>query len=170
MDKENVLLLLEYSYWVTGKILDVANHVSRAQLLESVTPNPGHGSLRGILVHTLDVEIGWRQVLQQLPLTPDLVEQDFPDIASIRTRWAVERGNWVTYCRNLADLALNAPYSYQLDNGPVRTRLVWQTIVHVIDHDIQHQSEAAFLLTGYGHSPGDLDFDHYLNIQSGAST
>jgi uncharacterized damage-inducible protein DinB len=48
-------------------------------------------------------------------------------------------------------------------SGPARTRLVWQTIVHVINHDTQHRSEAAQLLTAYGQSPGDLDISYYLH-------
>ena len=40
---------------------------------------------------------------------------------------------------------------------------IWQTILHVVAHGIQHRSEAAAILTGYGHSPGEMDFDLFLN-------
>ncbi len=170
MDTENVLDLLGYHYWATEIILDAASNVSPAQFVASVTPNPGRGSLRGILVHTLDTEISWRQTVQKLDLSPDLVEQDFPDIPTLRRRWMVERENWFSLCKSLGTQALNAAYTYQFNNGPVRTRLVWQTIVHVVNHGTQHRSEAALLLTGYGHSPGDLDFNFYLHMQAGTST
>ena len=170
MNTENVLVLLGYSYWATEIILDVTNHVSSTQFISTVTPDPGRGSLRGILVHMLDTEISWRQIVQKMELSPDLSDQDFPDVATLRTRWAMERESWFSFCRNLSTEALNDVYTYQFNNGPVRTRLVWQTILHVVNHGIQHRSEAAYLLTGYGHSPGDLDFNYYLHIQSGAST
>jgi uncharacterized damage-inducible protein DinB len=170
MNIENILVLLGYSYWATEIVLDVASHLSPAQFVSSVTPDPGRGSLRGILVHILDTEISWRQIVQQLELSPDLIEQDFPDIATLRNRWAREREHWFSFCRSLSTQALNDTYTYQSNNGLVRTRLVWQTIVHVVSHGIQHRSEAAYLLTGYGYSPGDLDFNYYLHIQSGAAT
>ena len=170
MDIENVLDLLGYNYWATEIILDTASHVSPAQFVASVIPNPRRRGLRGILVHMLDTEIGWRQTVQKLELSPDLIEQDFPDIHALRSRWAVEHENWRAFCRSLNTLALNAVYTYQFDNGPVRTRLVWQTIVPVVNHGTQHRSEAAYLLTGYGYSPGDLDFNYYLHIQAGTST
>jgi uncharacterized damage-inducible protein DinB len=170
MDPENVLVLLGYSYWATEIILEAASHASPAQFVSSVTPNPGRDSLRAILVHMLDTEIGWRQIVQNLELSPDLIEQDFSDISTLRNRWALERENWFLFCRSLSTQALNDAYTYQVNNGPVRTRLVWQTILHVVNHSTQHRSEAAYLLTGYGHSPGDLDLNYYLHIQSGAST
>lgn len=170
MEPENVLVLLGYSYWATEMILDAASRASPAQFISRVTPNPGYDSLRGILVHMLDTEISWRQILQNLELSPDLLEQDFPDLSSLRNRWALERENWFSFCRSLSHQALNAAYTYQVEDGPVRTRHVWQTIVHVLNHATQHRSEAAYLLTGYGHSPGDLDFNYYLHLQAGPST
>jgi uncharacterized damage-inducible protein DinB len=165
MDTQDVLVLLGYSYWATEIILDATNLVSPAQFVSSVTPNPGHDSLRGILVHMLDTEISWRQIVQKLELSPDLVEQDFPDLSTLRNRWTLEREEWFLFCRNLSSQALNEAYTYQFNNGPVRTRLVWQTIVHGINHGTQHRSEAAYLLTSYGHSPGDLDFNYYLHFK-----
>jgi uncharacterized damage-inducible protein DinB len=170
MNTEDILVLLGYSYWATEIILETTDHIPPAQFVSIVTPDPGHGSLRGILVHMLDTEISWRQTVQKLELSPELIEQDFPDISTLRNRWAAERENWFSFCQNLSSQVLNSEYTYQFNNGPIRTRLVWQTILHVVSHGIQHRSEAAYLLTGYGHSPGDLDFNYYLHIQSGAST
>jgi uncharacterized damage-inducible protein DinB len=169
MDREDVLTLLGHSYWATEIILDAAGHVSPAQFVDRVTPDPGRGSLRGTLVHMLDTEIRWRGRLQDLGHSPDLREEDFPDILTLRNQWWAERENWYSFCQDLSTEKLNLPYTYQFDNGPVRTRLVWQTIMHVLSHGIQHRSEAAYLLTGYGHSPGELDFNYYLHIQSGSS-
>ena len=168
MDTDDILILLGYNEWANEIILNTASELPLEQFVSRVTPDPGRGGLRGILVHTLDTEIGWRQTLQKEALSPDLIEQDFPEISVLRKRWAVERENWFTFCNSLSTQDLNASYTYQFGNGPVRTRLVWQTIVHVINHGTQHRSEAAYLLTGYGHSPGDLDFNYYLHIRSQA--
>jgi uncharacterized damage-inducible protein DinB len=163
MNLENILDLLGYNVWATDSILDHAAELAPAQYTAAVTPNAGRDSLRSILVHTLDTEIAWRQALQKIPLTPDLRDEDFPDVPTLKRAWAAERENWYAFCRGLDSAALNAPYTYQFENGPVRTRLVWQTIMHVINHGTQHRSEAAQLLTAYGQSPGDLDFNYYLH-------
>lgn len=48
-----------------------------------------------------------------------------------------------------------------------RERLLWHCLLHVVNHGTQHRSEAAAILTGYGRSPGDLDFTAFLNEQHG---
>lgn len=37
--------------------------------------------------------------------------------------------------------------------------------MHVVIHGVQHRSEAAAILTDYGWSPGDLDFDVFLKAK-----
>jgi uncharacterized damage-inducible protein DinB len=122
------------------------------------TPDPGWGSLRGILVHTLDTEVGWCSVLQVLDEDHILVEDDFADVHALKTSWDVERAAWFDYFARLSDESINLGYGDDPPNSPK----VWQTILHFITHGIQHRSEAAAILTGFGHSPGELDFDLFL--------
>jgi uncharacterized damage-inducible protein DinB len=40
------------------------------------------------------------------------------------------------------------------------------TITHLMLHGMQHRSELALMLTGFGHSPGDIDLVFYLMEQA----
>jgi uncharacterized damage-inducible protein DinB len=166
MDLQDIATIFSYHTWANDRILTAALCVSRAQLIAPVVPDPGHGSLRGILVHMLDAERGWRSLVEGREVAPDIFEHEFPDVASIQTLWQAERAGWPHFIESLDDARLNGPFFYAFPGGPRRERILWQTLLHVVNHGMQHRSEAAAILTGYGHSPGECDFNLFLHEQA----
>lgn len=158
MHKADIATLIAYNFWADNEILSACQRVSPEDFTRQATPDPGWHSLRGTLVHLLDTEYGWRVALQGLPDSGVLNEADFPDIASLKARWQEEQSAWLAYVAGLDDAALNEVWR---EDGPIR-RTRWQTILHVINDGTYHRSEAAAMLTGYGQSPGELDFEGYL--------
>lgn len=159
MNKHDLVLLIQFNFWANDRILAACTKLSADQFTRECTPDPGWGNLRGILVHALDAEYGWRSILQAQPETGVLTADDFSDIAALQNRWEQERAAWFDYAASLSDERINLGYGADPQHGPK----VWQTIVHVVTHGIQHRSEAAAILTGYGQSPGELDFDVFLS-------
>ncbi|MCB0024762.1 MAG: hypothetical protein KDD91_17125, partial [Caldilinea sp.] len=49
-----------------------------------------------------------------------------------------------------------------VEGGRMRERVRWHCLLHVVNHGTYHRGETAALLTGLGHSPGELDFTVYL--------
>ena len=47
---------------------------------------------------------------------------------------------------------------------------LWGMMEHVLNHGTQHRAEVAAMLTGFGHSPGDLDLLFYLARPADAPT
>jgi hypothetical protein len=58
----------------------------------------------------------------------------------------------------LSDENVNLGYGDDHPNG----LKVWQMILHDVNLGIQNRSEATAILTGFGQSPGELDFDLFL--------
>lgn len=160
MDKTDLSTLIAYNFWANDRLLAMCARVSADDFTRAVTPNPGWGSLREILVHLLDTEFGWRASLQGLDASEILEAEAFPDLAALQTRWAEERAAWAAFEAEWTDARLNTPHK------PGRPT-VGQVILHVVNHGTQHRSEAATFLTGYGHSPGELDFYLFLREQMG---
>lgn len=52
---------------------------------------------------------------------------------------------------------------YRSTEGEPFSRLLWQTMAHLINHGTNHRSEVAAAATQLGHSPGDLDLIRYFN-------
>jgi uncharacterized damage-inducible protein DinB len=158
MNKSDIATLIRFNFWANDRILTTCGRISADEFTRLHTPDPGWGSLRGILVHTLDTEYGWRSVLHALDEDNILEAGDFADVAALKTRWNIEHAAWVDFVDKLSDESINLGYDDYHHNG----LLVWQTILHVVTHGIQHRSEAAAILTGYSQSPGELDFDLFL--------
>lgn len=157
MNNSDLSTLVRFNFWANSRILATAEQLTSEQFIAQVTPDPGWGSLQEILVHALDTEYGWRAVLEQHETDNILQAADFADVAALRTRWDVEEAAWLNYVSTLSPESIHQPYGDNTD-GPH----VWQTVMHVIMHSVQHRSEVAAILTGLGHSPGELDFAVYM--------
>ena len=152
------MILLAYTFWADMRVLSACERVSPQDFVRVASPDPGWHSLRGTLVHALDTAYGWRTALQGIEDKGVIDERQFADAASLKERWRDEEKAWLAYVTELTDEELNAVW---WSRGEIsRTR--WQTIMHVINDLTHHRSEAAAMLTGYGQSPGDLDFDQYV--------
>ena len=160
MRRADMELLLRYNDWANERILATAEQVSAD---EFALPNDfGWGSLEGALVHLMDAEYAWRVLLKDGEHVEWLQPEDFPDVAAIRARWADEREAFWGYLDSLSSDDLSATISYNGDAG-LRYRALWHCLAHVVNHGTQHRAECAALLTGFGHSPGNLDFSVFLS-------
>jgi uncharacterized damage-inducible protein DinB len=163
MQVSQVELLYDYSEWATARILAQAAHLSHAQWTQA--SQPGYGSLRATLLHTLDTEWSWRMLCQFGQLTPALEEADFPTVEALAERWAQDRAEMRAYLASLTDTDLQDVIRYSVEGVP-RERVLWPVMLHISNHSTQHRSEAAALLTGFGHSPGDLDLMDFIRERS----
>lgn len=162
MNIRDIHLLYEYNYWANKKILAASSNVSDEQFIASASFP--YGGLRGTLVHTLDAERGWHLLFENQPFGPDMNPEDFPTLQSIEMLWHEEETAMRAYLATLRDEDMESHLRYlTTDMGIQRDRILWHCLLHVVNHGTQHRSEAAALLTDYGHSPGDLDFTVFLN-------
>lgn len=158
MHKLDIVTLISYTFWADLRVLNACEQVSSADFVRVVSPDPGWHSLRGTLVHALDTAYGWRTALQELEDNGVVDESQFATATSLKQCWEDEMKAWLAYVTRLSDDELDAVWWSQ--GASRRTR--WQTIIHVVNDLTHHRSEAAAMLTGYGQSPGELDFDQYI--------
>ena len=161
MNKHDITLLYKYNQWANAKILNAALQVTNDQFLTSATFP--HGGLRGTLVHTLFAEWIWRHRWEGTSPVIRLKPEDFPSLEALRTRWADEEKLLMAFVDNVTDDRVNSHFFYTTTKGEPHERILWQAMTHVVNHGTQHRSEAAALLTNFGHSPGDIDLIYFLS-------
>jgi uncharacterized damage-inducible protein DinB len=154
--QSDIATIYDYNYWANRRILAAASKVSPEQFV-AATAFP-RGSLRATLLHILDAEYGWRELLDHGREVPDLAAADFPTVAAIEALWSKEEAAMRQYLATLTDETLTAVVRYTNPQGIQRERVLWHGLFHVVNHGTQHRSEAAAMLTDFGQSPGDVDF------------
>jgi uncharacterized damage-inducible protein DinB len=160
MNKSDIVLLYQYNQWANARILNAASRVTHEQFLAPAAFP--HGGLRGTLTHVLFAEWIWRTRWEGASPAFRLKPEDFPTFDSLRARWAEEEKSLMAFVDGLTDERLNREFSYTSTEGKPYKRVLWQAMAHLVNHGTQHRSEAAALLTDYGHSPGDVDLIYFL--------
>ena len=161
MNKQDILILYKYNAWSNAKILNAASDITQEQYL-APAPFP-HGGLRGTLVHALFAEWVWCNRWEGIPPTSKLKPEEFPTFASLRARWAVEETRLMKFVADLTDERLYSKFKYTSTEGYPYEKVLWEAMAHLVIHGTQHRTEAAAILTGIGHSPGDIDLIVFLN-------
>jgi uncharacterized damage-inducible protein DinB len=155
MRKADVLHLIDYMYWVNGRLLEAAEALEPDELTEPTTVTTR--DLRATLVHELDVEWSWRLNIQGglSSADEDLRPADYPDVATIREHWLrdeLEMRSWLEQLTD-DDFAADVHSDLTADDRPL-----WQYLMHIVFHAAQQQADAATLLTIAGHSPGEIGY------------
>jgi uncharacterized damage-inducible protein DinB len=166
MHKTDLITLYDYNYWANARILDAAAQVTPDQYCAPA--NLSHGSLRATLVHTFVAELVWRTRCQagiSLPALP--TQAEYPTLEILRAHWLDEEGKMRLYLASLTGESMDTPVQYVTTSGVPYSNLLWNLLVHVVNHGTQSRAEAGLALASYGHSPGDLDMVLFFREREG---
>jgi uncharacterized damage-inducible protein DinB len=165
MISEVIQTLYRYNTWANIRILDTATQLGAEQFLAS--GGTSYDSLRDTLVHTMSGQWIFLERWRDRSPRAMLNAVDFPDVASIRRRWDEIERETQAFVVALSDAQLVQDVDYTNTEGQRWTYPLWQQMIHQVNHATQHRSEAAVMLTQFGHSPGWLDFLYYIDLRNG---
>lgn len=160
MNKHDIQTLYRYNQWANARIINAASNLTSEQF-PALDDYP-HGGLRGTLTHILFAEWIWRKRWEGESPTIRLVPEYFPTFESLKMRWSTEEAELLKFVEQVDDQRLNMTFQYFSTEGVKYENILWESMVHVVNHGTQHRSEAAAMLTKLGHSPGDIDMILFL--------
>jgi uncharacterized damage-inducible protein DinB len=161
MTSDMVRTLYRYSAWATARILEQAARLRPDELAKP--SGASFSSVRETLVHIMAAQWIWLSRWTGSSPTSLLDAREFPDIASIRTRWEQIDGETQRFVAGVTDADLARVVEYKNTRGERWAYPLWQQVVHQVNHATQHRGEVAAALTELGHSPGDLDLLIYID-------
>jgi uncharacterized damage-inducible protein DinB len=164
MRSADIRTLYDYNYWANEKLLNQAEHIPHDLF---PTAELGYCNLRDTLYHILEAESIW--LLRWKGIDPETVKfpEEFPTLAALRDRWNEEKRGIYNFIGTLTDADLDSTITYPVQDNQTFTRILWQVMVHVVNHGTQHRSEAAMVLTDMALSPGAMDFSIFIRERGG---
>jgi len=138
--------LMRHHAWAVQRLLDAASLVTPAQLEADVI---SHGTVLATLRHVADVDQSWGRTAQGQPAHDvKRMEEEFVDLSSLRVFWLAEAARLVDFACSLSPLDLDR------DVHPL-----------ISDHRAEHGNQIGWHLTTLGHSPGDMGFMGFVDLQ-----
>jgi uncharacterized damage-inducible protein DinB len=161
MDTKDLSLLFAYNRWASARVLEASRRILPEQLFAPVQVS--FGSLMGTLAHILGAEVTWRTRLQE-GVSPARVlsVEDFPTLDALTARWREEENKMQAFIESLQSADLERWVEYTTTSGKPQGSSLWRALAHVVNHGTAFRAEAGAALSGFGHSPGDLDLILYL--------
>jgi uncharacterized damage-inducible protein DinB len=163
MQVETIRSMHEYNRWANERVLECVARLHRDHFVEANdTP---WGSIRNQQVHMFSVHRSWLSWAdgsmsgeEAYALTAD--PEDYPDAEAVRAYW---NDVWTQTDEFLKRMSVDDLTRVLSAEGPgfAIAIPVWQVMVHIANHSMQHRTETAMALTRLGQSPGDLDYIFY---------
>jgi uncharacterized damage-inducible protein DinB len=155
MNTDIVRSLCEFTEWANQRVLNVAAILTS----EEYHRDFGYalGSLHRTLTHMYAVE--WLAVKRAQGISPPAVPDtaDVPDRTALQMHWAVLNNERREHLQHLSDEMLDQIIRYTTTRGEEVSNLVWQILMHAVNHSTEHRSQAAWMLTELGQPPPSLD-------------
>ena len=150
--------LYNYHFSENRKILGYATQLSYEQFVQDVSYS--HGSVRNQIVHLLSVDEVWFAELRGIDLPEPYQPANFDDREMIRARWDNVEQNMRDYLAELRDdMLFDRPIKEPEED---KNLMVWQVLIHVINHGTDHRAQILRLLYDLGLKTTSQDYIFYV--------
>ena len=155
MTVEDFRLLYAYNSWANHRALDSCASLSAEQFTRDL--GSSYRSVRDTLAHIYGAEWLWLErwhgrIPNALP-TP----ADFPDLESLRRRWAKQEQDLNAYIDSLTPSELERVIKYKNTKGVPFEGPIWPMLQHAVNHSSYHRGQIATLLRQLGAMPVATD-------------
>lgn len=117
------------------------------------------GSVRDQVVHLMSVDDTWFSGLRGDQTPEFLVPADFVTREAVRAHWDGVEQKMRTYLASLRDEML---FEKPFPEGEDQDLVVWQVLVHVVNHGTDHRAQLLRLINDLGGKTSSQDYIFYV--------
>jgi uncharacterized damage-inducible protein DinB len=148
MNHPDLVTLLDYHYWARDRVLAAADRLTAEQLTRDL--GSSFKSVRDTLVHTYAAEWAWHSRWRGVSPASLLAADDFPDVQTIRSRWADLETNVRGFLDDLGEEGITRVLEYKLLSGQPGASPFWQMLQHMVNHASYHRGQITTMLRQLG--------------------
>ena len=152
--------LYDYNYWARDQQLGACAALTEEQFLRPL--GNSFSSVRDTLAHLVAAEWVWLERWKGHSPTREeaapYAAATFPTLTVVEQRWRETERGVRDYLARLTPETLLQPLSYVNIAGERWTYPLWQTLVHVVNHQTYHRGQITTLLRQLGAKPAVVDF------------
>jgi uncharacterized damage-inducible protein DinB len=152
------LILFHYTYWADDLVMEGARQLTLDKLTAPI--RPGFLSTLGVLVHIMAAERVWLSRWKGDSPNRLLTVDDIPTLDDLERVWTPQRAEMFAYLANVRDAS--QAIVYRTTRGVEMQDVLWQLVLHLVNHHTEHRSQAALYLATQGIDVGGLDFTRYI--------
>jgi uncharacterized damage-inducible protein DinB len=151
-----VSTMYAYNRWANERTLDAVSPLTSEQFTRTV--GGSFGSLRDTLVHILSAEWIWLERCRGRSPKAMLSPTDFPDVASLRSRWGQVSAEQREFYDAIAPEDLSKIVTYVNTKGETWSYPLEEVLWHVVNHGSYHRGQVTTALRQLGVAPAATDF------------
>jgi uncharacterized damage-inducible protein DinB len=144
MNVEDFRRLYDYNSWANHRTLEACAALNDEQFTRDL--HSSFRSVRDTLVHIMLVEWLWRE--RWLGRSPDKYPpaSDFPNLESVRQRWAEIERNLLDYVAALKPEDIDRVITHKTTAGVPQSAPLSQMLQHLVNHGTYHRGQVATML------------------------
>jgi uncharacterized damage-inducible protein DinB len=164
MNVEDFRRLYDYNSWANHRTLEACAALNDEQFTRDL--HSSFRSVRDTLVHIMLVEWLWRE--RWLGRSPDKYPpaSDFPNLESVRQRWAEIERNLLDYVSALKPEDIDRVITHKTTAGVPQSAPLSQMLQHLVNHGTYHRGQVATMLRQLDAKPIGTDLILFYREQA----
>jgi len=151
MIRDDVQLLYDYNAWANNRVLEACGKLSPEQFTREL--GSSFSSVRDTLAHIMGVEWLWLERWNGRMPTQLVASKEFPDLSSIRQRWAEIGSNVLSFAARINTEDLTRVHHTRTTKGEPYSHPLSEMMLHLVNHGTYHRGQVTAMLRQLGAKP-----------------